>query len=238
VTKAIFIKFSYYYVIIRIGYLFGGMYLLSTTVMSTIGKLILSFFIGGLFFYIMSDETKEVKKQQIEIIFSLLVNFIIFMWVGKIVQHLPLLFKDPLAILAYPSNSNSFYIATVLIIVNLIYRFIRHNEDVSCIFQAFLPAFIASLFVYEFTELVIQGYSQNWFSFIWLLIVLLIYVFWGNRKVFANGIIFLLWVSGQLIIAIKQTYTTIFGYMIIPMYFVLLLMITSSIIIYSWKRKV
>src|SRR5690625_476361 len=107
--------------------------------MGSIGLLILSFIIGGIFFYVMSVETKEIKKQQIELIFSLLINFIIFMWIGKIVQHVPLIFKDPLAILAYPSNSVSFYFATGLIIINLIYRVVRHQENLNLVLQAFLP---------------------------------------------------------------------------------------------------
>src|SRR5690625_4463590 len=147
--------------------------------MSSIGILILSFIIGGLFFYVTSEESKAIKKKQIETIFSLLINFIIYIWIGKIIQHFPLLLKDPLAILAYPSNSQSFYIATALIIVNLIYRIARHKEKINFIFQAFLPIFIASFFVYEFIELVIQGYSQNWISFIWMMAILLIYVFVG-----------------------------------------------------------
>lgn len=214
------------------------MYLFTTTVISSISKLIFSFIIGGSFFYITSRETKEIKKQQIERIFSLLINFIIYIWIGKIVQHLPLIFKDPLAVLAYPSNSLSFYIATGLIIIHLIYRVIRHKENVNSILQVFLPIFVASLFVYEFIGLVIQNNDQNWFTFIWIMILFLIYVFYGNKKEYMNGIIMILWFGGQFIIARTIPYTTVFGYMLASTYFIILLIILIGIFIYYWKGKV
>src|SRR5690625_1283933 len=186
----------------------------------------------------MSRETKEIKKKQIEGIFSLLINFIIYIWIGKIVQHFPFILKDPLAVLAYPSNSLSFYIATGLIIFHLVYLVVRHKENVNTILQVFLPIFLASIFVYEFIGIVIQKSDQNWLTFIWILILFLTYVFYGNKKKYMNKIILILWCGGQFIIASIIPYTTVFGYMLTSIYFIVLLIILTGFFIYQWKGKV
>src|SRR5690625_3616935 len=70
-----------------------------------------SFIAGFIFFYLMSALSKAKKKQQAEEVTSLLINFVIYIWIGKILLNFLTFIKDPLAVLAYPSNSHAFYIS-------------------------------------------------------------------------------------------------------------------------------
>ncbi|WP_010648806.1 MULTISPECIES: hypothetical protein [Oceanobacillus] len=90
--------------------------------LTAIGIIALSFAVGFLSFYLLSDLTREQKKLQVEEIISQLFNFVIFIWIGKILINLSTFISDPLSILAYPSDSKSFYFAIVSIALMLLYK--------------------------------------------------------------------------------------------------------------------
>lgn len=123
--------------------------MLSTTVMMSIGILVSSFIVGFLFYFLIADEAKERKKQHAENILSLLINFILYIWIGKVVIHINLFVQDPLAVLAYPSDSRAFYIASVLITVNIYYLITTKRQTGRPLFNTFVPFFIATSFVFE-----------------------------------------------------------------------------------------
>src|SRR5690625_5226492 len=112
-------------------------------------------------FYFISNDPKEEKKKRIEDVVSLSINFVIYMWIGKIILKLNIFFKDPLAVLAYPSTSHAIYIATLFIIINLLYRKYRHKERISSIVYAFIPIFLSASFLYEFLQIVVQQQPYN-----------------------------------------------------------------------------
>jgi len=212
--------------------------LLSPTIISKLAYLIISFIVGVLFYYVTSEAGKVEKKQQLDIIFSLLVNFIIYLWIGKLILNFPRLLNDPIAVLAYPMNSYSFYIATFLLIINLAYLFVIKSENLTVIFRTFLPIFLASLFLYEFIELVIENYSQQRLTFILQLILLLVYLFYHNKHIYSKEIVFSLWIAGKIVLSFILPYTKIFNFMISPYYFIVLFIIFILVYLYNWKRKV
>lgn len=212
--------------------------MLSPTIISKLAYLIISFIVGVLFYYVTSEAGKVEKKQQLDIIFSLLVNFIIYLWIGKLILNFPRLLNDPIAVLAYPMNSYSFYIATFLLIINLAYLFVIKSENLTVIFRTFLPIFLASLFLYEFIELVIENYSQQRLTFILQLILLLVYLFYHNKHIYSKEIVFSLWIAGKIVLSFILPYTKIFNFMISPYYFIVLFIIFILVYLYNWKRKV
>ena len=212
----------------------------STTVMMSIGILVSSFIVGFLFYFLIADEAKERKKQHAENILSLLINFILYIWIGKVVIHINLFVQDPLAVLAYPSDSRAFYIASVLIMVNIYYLITTKRQAGRPLFNTFVPVFIATSFVFEFTQLVIYKNYNVWpMLFLWILLLVgyvLVYGKWANTLVnviFATASLITLFILTH----IKDT-VTIFGYTISPFYFISLLILVFIIIVYSNRRKV
>ena len=212
----------------------------STTVMTSIGILVISFLIGFLFFYVTTDKPKDVKKKQLESILSFLINFVIFIWVGKIVVNSKIFFQDPLAILAYPSNASAFYIASVLIAINITYHLIRNRLNGMDVINTFVPVFLAASFIFSFAQLVINSYQQAWITVVFLAILLLVYLFIQEKVPShqSNLIIVVIWIFGQFILSIISSFPTIFGYKVHAIYFICLLILVLVYIVYSNKRKV
>ncbi|WP_085992653.1 hypothetical protein [Oceanobacillus senegalensis] len=84
--------------------------------------LVSSFLIGIIVFYMMSSLTKDEKWIHIKEIVSQLIDIVIFIWIGKILLNLFTFVNDPVAVLAYPSSKDAFYIAIVLFTILLYYK--------------------------------------------------------------------------------------------------------------------
>lgn len=212
----------------------------STTVMMSIGILVISFMVGFLFYFLIMDEVKERKKKHIENILSLLINFIIYIWIGKIVLHIKLFMQDPLAVLAYPSDSRAFYLATILIIINIYYQTTKKQQEARTLFNTFVPVFIAASFIFEFTQLVIYKNDHAWTTLLLWMFLLIGYILAYEK--WKSSLVNVIFFVGSLIILAILTLTkdtlTFFGYTVSPFYFISLLILVFIIIVYSNKRKV
>lgn len=196
--------------------------------LKAIGIIAISFVVGFIFFYMTSPLQKELKKAQLEEMFSQLVNFIIFIWVGKIILNFSIFINDPLAILAYPSNSGAFYIAILLSTILLIYKSWRNKFDVVQLVTSFLPVFLVTSFLYEF---ILMMLDHNTFSFGYLTlstILLVLFLLINERLTSRNLILVILtgWSFGVLILSYTQPFVTVFGYIMAP-WFIVLFLITN-----------
>lgn len=210
----------------------------SLTVLKSIAITVISIGIGFLYFYIMSPNEKQDKRKQIDEMSSLLINFIIYIWVGKIIANISIFIKDPIAVLAYPSNSNSFYIATILLIANILYKKKRENIKMIDFLLLFVPVFIAAIFVYEFIQWTVIGHKYN--GLLLLFVALLLVLFTLKRNIntrFITGIT-LVFFTGLFVISISSSLMTLFGYILAPWYFLSLSLSLTFLIIYRHKRMV
>jgi len=212
----------------------------STTVLTSIGILIVSFLIGFLFFYVTTDKPKDVKKKLLENVLSLLINFVIFIWVGKILVNSKIFFQDPLAILAYPSNTVAFYVATAFIAINVTYHLVRNKLNGMDVFNTFVPVLLSASFIFNFAQLVIIGYQKAWIYVVFLAILLVFYLFIKEKATshLANLTIFVVWLIGQFILSVTSSFPSLFGYNVHALFFISLLILVLIYIVYSNKRKV
>src|SRR5699024_3083363 len=117
-----------------------------------IGVIIGSFLMGFVFFYMTNPFPKKMKKSILEQLSSLLINFVIYIWVGKIILNIHVFVQDPLAILVYPSASDAFYVASLLISLHIGWNVWRRKMDLH-ILEAFVPVFLGASFIYEFVQI-------------------------------------------------------------------------------------
>lgn len=213
--------------------------MISTTALWKVGILLISFIAGLTFFYVIGQQHKQTKKQLIEEIMSLTINFIIFIWLGKIVLHFPKFIKDPFAILAYPSNAQAFYVATVLMAVQILYQKWKQKKPFQEVFHAFIPIFLASSFFYEFLQVVIEKNQAN-VTYLVLLFILLLFYMLGYGKVkierMTQFISIALLISLSVLVFINKI--TLFQYRLSAVYYVILLFILLLINVYDKKKKV
>ncbi|MBU8791378.1 MULTISPECIES: hypothetical protein [Bacillaceae] len=206
--------------------------------LTAIGIIALSFAVGFLSFYLLSDLTREQKKLQVEEIISQLFNFVIFIWIGKILINLSTFISDPLSILAYPSDSKSFYFAIVSIALMLLYKSKQKNMQVIPLLDSFVHLFLISSFVYEFIQFVVV---DNFYALGYLILLsILIAIFFLLRERFTTlkmlTVIVIVWSIGMLILGFVQPFVTVFGYIMAPWFVGLFLVMSVGILTYKIRR--
>ncbi|WP_102344940.1 hypothetical protein [Bacillus sp. Marseille-P3661] len=206
--------------------------------MATLTKLmslsvtIISLIAGVLSFYIMSDSPKEQKKRQIEEITSQLINFIIFVWISKVILNISIFISDPLAILAYPSDSSAFYLAILISVVFLFYKSKRGQLDMVLFIQAFIPIFLTSSFLYEFLKFILDDNALAVGRMVLLAILLVL-------SLFQPGIMVMLvsWTVGMFILVILQPYVTVFGYIMAPWFLAVFFVAALAIHLVNQRKR-
>lgn len=186
--------------------------------LTAIGMIALSLAVGFLSFYIFSSLTKEEKKVQLGELTSQLINFILFIWLGKIILNISIFISDPLSILAYPSDSKSFYFAIILIALLLLYKSQRKNMNVLPLFESFTHIFLIGSFVYEFMQFVVEDNSYAFGYLILSSILIGIFFFLQDRLPVEMLLIFIvtIWSIGIIILGLVQPFVTVFGYIMAP----------------------
>lgn len=199
----------------------------------------ISFGLAFLVFYLMSPLTKKQRKKQIGEIISQLINFVLFLWLAKILLNLPLFVQDPLAVLAYPSNSEAFYLAT-LFTGGLLFHQSRKKKIAGGLFaHSFVQIILAALFFYEFIQLL---WRDNPFSFHYLIVfavlMALFYVL-QERVSPQNQISSVLGAAAAAFFAISfmLPYLSLFGYILEPWFLALLLAACFGLLIKEPKNE-
>ncbi|MEK3981408.1 hypothetical protein MKY37_20565 [Psychrobacillus sp. FSL K6-2836] len=210
-----------------------------SSIQSSIAIIILSFSMGFLTYYFISDLAKEKKKIHMEETLDQLINFVIFIWVGKIILNFSIFIVDPMAILSYPSNSLAFYLAALFSVITIVIQSKRRRIDVLPFFNAFIQIFLVTSFVYEFTQIIWNGntYSIGYMGLVALLLVVFVIMRDHVSPHWLNLFIFLGWTIGSLGLAVKMPIMMVFGYTLAPWFLVLMLLISCLLIIYQKKKE-
>lgn len=159
---------------------------------------------------------------------SLFVDFIVFLWIGKIVGNFSLLIRDPVAVLAYPAGSHAFYIAVGLTAVSLLYR--RKRETYSAGFKVFLLQILyLSAFFYEFLQYFYARHDSvvlNLLLYGMLAANVILFRLSGRQAIRLS---LLLWSIGAIVILQIVGLITMFGIVLSPWFVLLLSFIVVSL---------
>lgn len=212
---------------------------MSTTAFIKIGSLVFSFLIGIVFFYVTNQSKKQEKKQQLDQFMSYLINFILFIWAGKIILHIQIFFQDPFAVLAYPSDSRSVYIATILLIIQVIYQKIRKQLPVAKLVNTMIPIFVATGFVYEFIALTMMDSKTGLQNLILMTVLIVIYLSLQDklRAGYITIITGIIYSITHIAFYFINGYTIVFGYMLHPVYFMSILLLIIYDYIYYQRNS-
>lgn len=198
-----------------------------------------SIFGGILAFYIMSDLPKEQRKKHIDEITSQLINFVLFIWMGKIILNFPIFISDPLAILAYPSDSSAFYLAVLFSSLFLFYKSQRGQMNMLLFIQPFIFVFLVASFLYEFIQFTWYDNPYS-FGYMVLLAILLILFLTAQGRIGSHILISALligWSLGIYIITIIQPFVTVFGYMMTPWFVGLFFAVSFTQLILNQRKS-
>lgn len=207
---------------------------------TSIAIIVLSLVMGFLSFYLLSNLQKKNKKFYMEELASQLMNFVIYIWISKIILNFSVFIKDPLAILAYPSDSKAFYLAMFFTLVTIAVKSKRKRIDISPFFTSFIYIFLTTSFVYEFIQVVWNEntYLINYMGLLAVLIVALVIMRGRIDDDKLNNLIFISWTVGSLFLALTMPLMMIMGYTISPWFLVLILLFTLLLIVIKKREKV
>ncbi|QHS24255.1 hypothetical protein GWK91_15730 [Virgibacillus sp. MSP4-1] len=212
----------------------------ATAVMESIAMMIMSFLAGFIFFYFMSSQEKTVKKQQISVLISLLIDFVIYIWVGKIIVHMDIFFTDPIAVLAIPGNSQAFYLAVLFILIHIFFQTKRGQLEPLKVMEVFFYTFFSASFVYEFLQLTWNDDTYTWpyLSLLFVLLSGMVALHDRMRSMRLMPIIVFIWSMGQFLFAINRPFTTVFGYSMDWWFFLMIAMATLIAEVINRKERV
>ncbi|WP_461176709.1 hypothetical protein [Virgibacillus ainsalahensis] len=204
----------------------------------SIGMMVFSIGVGFIILVIFGGLSKEQRKDYLEEMISQLINLVIFVWIGKIILNFPVFMEDPMSILAYPSDSDSFYLAVLFSGALFFYKSSKWYLDTLLFLKSFLFVLLTASFAYEFIQYI---WNDNQFAFgylILLTVLLLLFIFMQNRVASSTLILVILtvWSLGVLLLWFIQPFVTIFGYMMTPWFLGLVFAIGFSFILFC-KRK-
>lgn len=213
--------------------------MVESTQLISISITITSIFGGILSFYMMSDLPKEQRKSHIEEITSQLINFVLFIWAGKIILNFPVFITDPMAILVYPSDSSAFYLAVLFSSLLLIYKSQRCQMNVVLLIQSFIFVFLIASFLYEFMQ---YSWYDNTYSFGYMVLlgILLILFLTAQGRIGNHTLISALligWSLGIYIITTIQPFVTVFGYMMTPWFVGLFFAVNFTHLILNQRKS-
>ena len=210
-----------------------------SSIQSSIAIIILSLSMGFLTYYLLSDLAKEKKKIYMKEILGQLINFVIYIWIGKIILNFSTFIVDPLAILSYPSNSNAFYLAVLLSVITILIQTKRGKIDILPFLNAFTHIFLTASFVYEFMQIIWNKntYLIGYMGLVALLIVGFVVMRGFVSPHWLNLLIFLGWTIGSLGLAVTMPIMMVFGYTMAPWFLVLLLIICCLLMVFQKKKE-
>ncbi|MFB9974118.1 hypothetical protein FPQ10_09100 [Allobacillus sp. SKP2-8] len=189
-----------------------------TTKIYAIAMIVISMVVALAVYYLMTDLPKKEKKKQIDELTSQIVNFVIYIWIAKILLNLSLFITDPMAVLAYPSSAEAFYLAALFSVITLAIQSYRKKLQVIPLIMTFIPVFLISTFLFEFMQFTVMDESYA-ISQIVLSGLLLIVFYWIQGKVSIDLLILIMlvgWSAGMMGLTFMHPFVTVFDYLMKP----------------------
>ncbi|PID04047.1 MULTISPECIES: hypothetical protein [unclassified Sporosarcina] len=212
----------------------------TASVQTSIAIIFISLCVGFLSFYFIGDLSKKKKKIYIGELVSQITNFVLFMWLGKILLNLSVFLKDPLAILAYPSNSNAVYIAVLFSFFAIAIKSKRQKIDIIPFLNAFIHVFLITSFLYEFIQIVWNNntYSIRYLGLLAVLIITFV-VMHARVTIYRLNIIMAIgWTLGTFGLTFVMPFMMVFGYTMAPWFLGLIFVICLIVIILKKEEGV
>lgn len=199
-----------------------------THVIEHVAILICSFAVGIAVYFLMSRAPMKEKKARVNWLVSIVIQLVIYVWIAKALMQFSTLIKDPLAVLAYPSNATIFYIALLFLAMHLWIHIKKNVLSVEHMIEVFVPVFIHAQFVYQCVQLMQTERIAYLVSAFITLVLIVIYI--AVEKIHTPsgyGLLFFVWALGSIILSLLFTHNVLFGYTVSPLIYVLFMIGTA-----------
>lgn len=150
----------------------GPLVLKATLIVTVLGLL------GGvLFVYFTSPFNKDIVKLHVNKLFDVILYFIIFTIVSKVLLNIELFFEDPVAVLAYPSDSKAFYLASITTLIVIGFSLKKQTMDIRSFIDSLFRLIVGSQFIQLFLTLTMTTYHASIYQLALTFLTLILLVF-------------------------------------------------------------
>ena len=204
----------------------------------TIGVFVASISFGFLIYFVVADQSN--KKIYMEQIMSQLMNLIVYIWLGKILLNFFQFIKEPMTILAYPSDSKALYIAVLFSIVTIGIQVKRKKIDIVPFLHAFMFVFLLASFMYEFIQMIWNNHlgSIPYMGLLVFLIIVLVAICSYTTMYISNFILFIGWTLGIWGLSYMMPVVKIFNYTIASWFLELFFVFGLLVMLFNRRKKV
>lgn len=210
-----------------------------TNVMLAAAEVVISFLAGAGGFYLFSERSGKEKKVLLENILSSLINFVLFIWLSKVILNFPSFIKEPLTILAYPGTAGTFYLAFIFSAGLFLYQSKKKNAGQRDFIKVFSFVFLITSLVYELIQFTWNN-DENSFGYLLLLSIILIIFLIFEKRVKARLLVMVmivLWSGGILLLDSIYPVVTVFGYIMRPVFVILFFVIGNLIVFFTVGKE-
>lgn len=194
---------------------------------------------GSIIYILINDAVKSEQKKTLEALLSQFINLIIFIYLIKILLNLDIFLEDPLAVLAYPSDSRVFYLAVVVTAGVIIYKSLKGKLDLKEFSDGMITLFLTSSMMYEFIHFVIYDDTYAFVYFLMLAVIFLVFYMLYSRIEKRSLLItaVLLWSAGIVVLSAVYGTVTVFDYTMRPWFAAFLAAGTIVMIISAYGKS-
>lgn len=198
--------------------------------------LMVSFGIGVASYFGMSYELLKVKKKRFDWLFSMVIQLVIYIWIAKIIVLFKVTIKDPFAVLAYPSNATIFYLALIFTTIHIAVHIKKNMLRVDEMIEVFVPVLLSTQFIYVCIQLFQTGRTPFLINAGIVMVLLLVYLTVDKAHTVRGSVgLFIAWAVGKIILSTVFEHKTLFGYMVSPLLYVVLIIGAS---LFIWKFRI
>lgn len=206
-----------------------------TSAIEHIVILLASFAIGVAAYIGMDTETFKVKRKRLDWLLSITIQLVIYIWIAKVLVLFNLVIKDPVAVLAYPSNATILYVALIFTSIHIAVHIKKNVLPVNAMVEVFVPVLLSTQFIYVCIQLLQTGRTGFFINAAIIMVLLLMYITVDQLRTFRGSVtIFITWAVAKIILSIGFAHKTLFGYLVSPLLYVVL---GIGAILLLWKFK-
>ena len=210
-----------------------------TNAMISMVTIVTSLIAGGGIYYIFNEKSRGIKLKQIEEVSSVLINFVLLIWLSKVILNFSSFLSEPLTILAYPGASDTFYLAFIFSSAWFMYRYARDKRDRGALIETFSVIFLLSSIVHELIQLVWNGNPDAFGHIVLAALILIVFLILEKKvdmKYLLMGLL-VIWSAGMMLLSSLYPVVTVFGYTMLPDFIVLFFIVSSFIIIFTVGKE-
>ncbi|GGM19389.1 hypothetical protein GCM10011351_01560 [Paraliobacillus quinghaiensis] len=197
---------------------------------------VISFIIGFFVFWFNGPYTKEKTKRYLDHVSNYLIIFVVALWISKIALHFSIFLKDPIAVLAFPSNSTAFYIAIILLSGYGWYQIKKALFEVKPFLLTLIFVLIVASFSFIFSQLVFftSPFSVLQLGLYFVLVLLMLLVQGKVNDGLLIGISLVIWGVGHGLLGLFNQ-QVIFQFSVDSWFFIMIGLIGVLLLVRSKK---